>query len=104
MILNATLLRLDPPPPAAQGPDVLVRCATTTPTTEQGRRTRDLGLAASHVAYVPLSKVPSPGPVVDGRILVRADRAAAPTLYRITDVVEHPGPTLGHVQLSLVKA
>jgi hypothetical protein len=103
MIFNATLLRLDPPPPAAQGPAVLVRCALTTQTTEQGRRTRDLGLTATHVLYVPLAKAPAPAPVVDGRVLVRADGSSVSALYRIADVVEHAGRTLGHLQLSLAK-
>lgn len=100
MIFNATLLRLDPPPPAPQGPGVLVRCAMTAQTIEQGRQTRDLGLTATHVAYVPLAKAPSPGPQVEGRALVRADGGVA-TLYRVVQVLEHAGKTLGHVQVHL---
>ena len=100
MILNATLLRLDPPPPEPEGPKILVRCAMTSPTVEQGRRSRELGLDETYVAYVPLAKVPSPGPVLDGRALLRADGGTA-VLYRITQVLEHAGRTLGHLQLSL---
>ncbi len=100
MLFNATLLRLDLPPPAAEGPGVLVRCAVTTPTTEQGQQTRDLGVSATHVAYVPLAKVPAPAPVVEGRALLRID-GGPPKLYRIVLVVERLGRTLGHVQLSL---
>lgn len=103
MIFNATLLRLDPPPPDPQGPDVLVRCALTTQTTEQYQRTRDLGLTVTHVAYVPLALVPVPGPVVDGQALLRGDGSSASALYGIVEVVEHAGRTLGHVQISLAR-
>lgn len=102
MILNATLLRLDPPAPEPQGPDVLVRCALTTQTVEQGRRSRDLGLIVTHVAYIPIAKTPSPGPVVNGQMRLRPDGLAV-AAYRIVEVVEHPGRTLGHVQISLEK-
>jgi hypothetical protein len=103
MILNATLLRLDPPAPAAQGPDVLIRCALATQTVRQDRRSRDLGQAVTHVAYVPLAKVPPAGPVVNGRVRLRADGSTAAATYRIVEVVEHAGTTLAHVEVSLEK-
>ena len=102
MILNATLLRLDPPAPAPQGPDVLIRCALTTQTVEQGRRSRDFGLTVTHVAYLPIAKTPTPGPVANGQMCLRPDGLTAAT-YRIVEVVEHAGRTLGHVQASLEK-
>src|SRR5688572_21628756 len=104
MILNATLLRLDPPPPAPQGPNVSIRCALTTQTVAQEQRTRDIGLSVTHVAYIPIAHVPSPAPVVDGRMRIRADGPAGTTAtYGIVEVIEHPGRALGHVQVALAK-
>ena len=102
MVLNATLSRLDPPPPAEAGPAVLVRCAVAPLTAEQGRESREMNWGATLVAYVPLTRVPAPGPVVDGRALVRPDGAGGTaTPYRIAHVLERLGPTLGHVQIYL---
>src|SRR5688572_5251415 len=102
MILNATLLRLDPPAPAPQGPDVLVRCALTTQTVAQEQRTRDLGLTVTHVAYIPIAQVPAAGAEVDGQVRIRTDGPAGSTAtYGIVEVIEHAGRALGHVQLAL---
>ena len=104
MILNATLLRLDPPAPAPQGADVLVRCALTTQTVAQEQRTRDHGLTVTHVAYIPIAQAPSPGAEVDGQARIRTDGPGGSTAtYGIVEVIEHPGRALGHVQLALAK-
>ena len=100
MILNTTLLRLDPPPPAPQGPALSIRCAATQPTGDQQAMSNALSLAAVLVLYLPMNQVPPAGPpVVDGRIHLRLDGCPAAT-YRVAHVQDRAGP-LSHLQVFL---
>jgi hypothetical protein len=100
MIFNATLIRLDGPPPDPQGPLVEVRCALTEPTVEQAREILARNWAATHVAYIPEREVPSPRPVTGGQARIRAD-GGVPTSFRIVWLLTREARTLGHVQLYL---
>ncbi len=102
MIFNATLLRVDPPPPAPQGPAMLVRCALTTPTVVQAQEIQAMNWSSSEtlVAYLPLHALPAPWPEGEGRVQVQTDGGAA-TTFRIIRVVHREAATLGHLQLYL---
>ena len=100
MLFNATLLRVDPPPPGLPGPTVAVRCALTEPTVAQAREIREMSWPVTVVAYVPLRTLPPDRPATEGRVEVRPD-GGAPTLYRVVWIVQRNARTLGHVQLYL---
>ena len=104
MIHNATLLRVDPAEEGVTGAVVDVRVALTPLTTEQGRMNREMDWGAEWVAYVPAARVPSPAPVVGGRVLIRTGGAGTENLYCVACVIERLGRTLGHMQWFLSPA
>ena len=105
MICNATLLRVDGPPPDPQGAPRNIRCALTPPTVEQSRISAEAGWGATAVSYIALSRVPTPRPATGGFALYLPDGAgAAQTLYVIKEVIQRDAPRLGHIVLYLAPA
>ena len=99
MIYNATLLRVDLPAPNPPGAALEIRCAVVALTAEQQRVNEFNAWGAALVIYVPLRRVPSPRPVVDGQVLMRADGAADDVPYDVKQVVQRDGKVLGHIQV-----
>jgi hypothetical protein len=101
MIYNATLVRLDPPPPGLPGPDLEVPCALAQ-LSELQQRMSDAGTwGATSVAYLPAHDVPSPGPITGGHARVRAEGDADAVSYPIVQVIQRLGHTLAHTQVYL---
>src|SRR5215213_6162680 len=103
MIYNATLLRVDLPAPNPPGATIAVRCALTPLTNGQARVNELNAWAATLVAYVPLRRVPSPRPVVNGQVLIQPDDADG-VLYDVKHLVQRNSPTLEHIQMFLAPA
>ena len=100
MLLNATLLRIDPPAPAPSGPSISVRCALTQLTADQQALDAAMGWGAVLVLYLPISRVPPEGPpAAGGQCLVRQDGQAAAT-YATAAVQNRVGP-LSHLAVFL---
>ena len=102
MIYNATLLRIDPPPPGAAGPALSVRCAATSPTAEQAAASAAMNWSATLVLILPMRDVAAAGgpPPVNRRAVFKLD-GCPPVTYRITHVAERVGPGLSHLELFL---
>ena len=101
MVYNATLVRLDPPPPGLPGPDVAVRCALAQLSAAQQALSEEVGWGATSVAYIPAREVPSPRPIVAGHALIRADDQTDPQRFPIVQVIQRLGHTLSHMQVYL---
>lgn len=99
MLLNATLLRIDPPAPAPSGPSIAVRCALTQLTGDQQALDAAMGWGAVLVLYLPTSRVPATPPVAGGQCLVQLDGHPAAT-YRHAAVQDRVGP-LNHLAVFL---
>ena len=101
MIYNATLLRLDPPPPGLPGADTDVRGAVAPLTALQAQVSSEEHWGATAIFYIPARTAPSPGPIVGGYALLRADGAADAALRPIVQVIRRLGRTLSHTQVWL---
>ena len=101
MLLNATLLRVDPPAPAPEGPAISVRCALTQLTADQQALDAAMGWGAVLVLYLPIGRVPPGGPpVAGGQCLVQQDGQAAAATYGVAAVQNRVGP-LSHLAVFL---
>jgi hypothetical protein len=100
MIHNATLLRIDPPPPGVQGPDLLVRCATSLASVKQQELSLSKSWGTVLLLYVPIGRLPAGViPKADGFALVCPDGSPAST-YQIVSAEVLAGP-LGHWEIHL---
>src|SRR5688572_6309647 len=102
MIYNATLLRIDPPPPGDPGPTLSVRCAVTSPTAAQAAVSAEMDWSATLVLILPMGQVAAAGgpPAVDRRAVFQLD-GCPPATYRIAHVADRVGRGLSHVELFL---
>ena len=100
MILNATLLRLDPNLVTSGGDDFAVRCAATEPTAAQALAASTASVALTLVVYVRTERLP-PGvsPQVGGGAKIRTDGGSEVTLR--VNRVRTRGGRLGHAELWL---
>jgi hypothetical protein len=104
MIYNAKLLRVDLPAPNPPGAAIDVRCAMVALTTEQQRVNELNEWGATLIVYIPLRRVPSPRPVVDGQVLMRADDGDDDALFDVKQVIQRNGRVLGHIQVYVAPA
>ncbi|HEX8915990.1 MAG TPA: hypothetical protein VF796_26825 [Humisphaera sp.] len=105
MITNATLLRIDPPPPAPAapaGPPTDVRCAFCAPAATGLRWLSAARLSASAVLYLPLTDVGGVSP--GGRAWVRLDGHSAAAEWAVVHVAPRVGEVLRYVQVYLAPA
>lgn len=101
MLMNATLLRISDPPPAAPGPDLSVRCGLGVPTAGEAAFLGAMGMPASAVLYLPMSAVPVAGsPAVGQLVTVRPDGCPDAT-WRVVHPADRVGDVLSHVQVFL---
>ena len=102
MIYNATLLRIDPPPPGGPGPALAVRCAVVSPTADQAALIAEMNWSATRVLLLPLNRVAAVGgvPAVEQRAVFQIDGCPAAT-YRIAQVTDRVGPGLSHLEMFL---
>jgi hypothetical protein len=102
MLYNATLLRIDPPPPGGPGPALSIRCAVVSPSAEQAAVIAGMNWAATRVLLLPMGRVAAAGgaPVVDQRAVFQPDGCPTAT-YRIAHVADRVGPGLSHLELFL---
>ena len=104
MMCNATMLRVDLPAPNPPGAPLEIRCALVSLTAEQQRVNELNAWGATLVVYVPLRRVPSPRPVVNGQMLMRADGESADVTYDVKQVIQRNGRVLGHIQVYVAPA
>src|SRR5687768_13268243 len=102
MIYNATLLRIDPPPPGNPGPALSIRCAVTAPTAEQAALSAAMGWSATLVLVLAMGRVAAAGgpPPVNHRAVFQMD-GCPPATYRIAHVADRVGRGLSHIELFL---
>ena len=60
MLMNATLLRIDDPPPAAAGPAISVRCSIGLPTTTEFAFLNAMGMTAARMLLEQLNNANKP--------------------------------------------
>ena len=102
MITNATMRRLDPAG-GPEGPEIAIRCALTPLTAAQQRTNEEAGWDATNVMYISLKAAPVPWPEPAGIVVVQADVDETPRVYVIRFLIESTGPTLGFIQVYLVR-
>ncbi len=102
MLQNATLRRVDPPPPAPAGPALSVRCALATPTTRDLQWLAMAGIDASAVLYLSTAAGEQVGRwAVGGRVTVELDGCPA-AAWRAVHVTTRAGDVLRYVQVFLI--
>lgn len=85
MLLNATLLRVDPSEAGPAGPAISFRCALTRPTLRQARWLRSMRLQATAAIYLPVQSPAPPTLGVGMRLRVQVDEDAA-GLWKVLNV------------------
>ena len=97
MLMNATLLRIDDPPPASPGPAIAVRCSMGSPTASESGYIGAMGMAAARVIYVPMGGA---APTAGQHLTVRPD-GCPETTWAVVYVADHVGGVLTHLQVFL---
>ena len=104
MLTNATLLRIDDPPPAAPGPAVAERCSVGLPGAGESAAAGAMGMSAAAVLYLPMDAAGRVGaPAVGQHVTVTIDGCPA-SAWRVVYAADRVGAVLSHVQVFLEPA
>ena len=101
MLMNATLLRIDDPPPAAPGPAISVRCSMGLPSGGESAAVVAMGVNAEAVLYLSMDALGGAAiPAAGQRVTVQMDGCPS-AVWNVVCAADRVGGTLSHLQLFL---
>ncbi len=97
MLMNATLLRIDDPPPAAPGDGLSIRCSVGSPTTAEQAFLGAMSMSAARVLYLSMGTAE---PATGQQVVVQVDGCPV-TTWGVVYVADHVGGVMSHLQVFL---